>query len=363
MSSRINQWSLIGIPDHTGVIHVGGRIGASLGPRAFRQVFSKMKGLSKVQETCTDLGDVAPLGADIVQNHRQASDQVKKASGLTVVVGGGHDHGFSHLRGVAEAHPGKRIGCINIDAHLDVRKAEPVITSGSPFYLALESGVVRPEDFIEFGIQSHCNAKELWAYIDSKKIQVIPFAKVRGWKAQTEFKAALNRLAGQCDYIVVSLDLDAVSFAYAPGVSAPQAEGFSANDIIEMMEEAGRQEKVTSLGIFELCPPHDIDDHTARLGISSNLNWPIESEPRQLSAALFKIAHELGLAQNSLRSLLDFFAHFLSLSANIFERVVRLIAANYGVFKPSFDMDETFGSQDRNFEQFSYKAFSFLIAR
>jgi formiminoglutamase len=69
--------------------------------------------------------------------------------------------------------------------------------------------------------------------------------------------------------IVVSLDLDAASLAFAPGVSAPQAEGFSSNDIIEMMEEAGRQEKVQSLGIFELCPPHDIDEHTARLAATA----------------------------------------------------------------------------------------------
>jgi formiminoglutamase len=265
MSSRINQWSLIGVPDHTGVLNVGGRIGAALGPEAFRRVFRKMKGLSDVQETCSDLGDVQGFGQDIIKNHRLVSDRVKSIQGLSVIVGGGHDHGFSHLRGLAEAFPGQRLGCINIDAHLDVRKPEPVISSGSPFYLALEAGVIKPEDFIEFGIQSHCNSKELWKYIESKKVQVVPFSRVRGWKVITEFRSCLNQLAEKCDVIVVSLDLDAASMAYAPGVSAPQAEGFSGSDFIEMMEEAGRQPKVQSLGIFELCPPHDIDDHTARL--------------------------------------------------------------------------------------------------
>jgi formiminoglutamase len=269
MSQRINQWSLIGVPDHAGVIHVGGRIGSALGPASFRRVFGKMRGRSEVHEHCTDLGDVQGLGVDVEKNHRRASDAISKIIGVSVIVGGSHDHGFSHLRGIAEAHPGKRMGCINIDAHLDVRKPEPEITSGSPFYLALESGVLRADDFIEFGIQSHCNSKVLWEYIESKKVSVIPFSKVRGWRGQTEFKACLNRLAGQCDLIVVSLDLDAASLAFAPGVSAPQAEGFSSNDIIEMMEEAGRQEKVQSLGIFELCPPHDIDEHTARLAATA----------------------------------------------------------------------------------------------
>jgi formiminoglutamase len=265
MSSRINQWSLIGVPDHTGVLNVGGRIGAALGPDAFRRIFRKMKGLSQVQETCSDLGDVKGLTSDIVKNHRLLSDRVKEIKGLSVVIGGGHDHGFSHLRGIAEAFPGKRIGCINIDAHLDVRKPEPVISSGSPFYLALEAGIIRTEDFIEFGIQSHCNSKELWKYIETKKVQVVPFSRVRGSSALAEFKSCLNQLAENCDVIVISLDLDAASMAYAPGVSAPQAEGFTGSDFIAMMEEAGRHPKALSLGIFELCPPHDIDDHTARL--------------------------------------------------------------------------------------------------
>jgi formimidoylglutamase len=265
------KWSLIGIPDHAGIANVGGRIGAALGPKAFRQVLTRMKGKSPVQQTCLDLGDVS-LSSQILETHRLASDKVRDAhsqSMVSVVVGGGHDHGFSHFRGIAEAFSGKTIGCINIDAHLDVRKADPVVTSGSPFFLALEAGLLKPENFVEFGIQSHCNAPELWKYVESKKVEVVPFEKVRGWKSATAFKSVLNRLAISCDAIVVSFDLDAAASAFAPGVSAPQAEGFSSNDLIEMMEEAGRQEKVVSLGIFELNPLLDQDERTARLAATS----------------------------------------------------------------------------------------------
>lgn len=266
------KWSLIGIPDHAGVLNVGGRIGSARGPRAFRQVFGRMKGRVPVRDTLWDTGDVPGIGGQVASNHRKASDQVRdsaQASTVSVAVGGGHDHGYSHLRGIAEAFPGRTVGCINIDAHLDVRKAEPEITSGSPFYLALESGILKPQHFIEFGIQSHCNGPELWEYVESRGVEVVPFDRVRGWKSGMAFKAALNRLAGECDVVIVSLDLDAAAAAYAPGVSAPQAEGFSASEIIEMMEEAGRQEKVVSLGIFELNPEFDLDERTARLAATS----------------------------------------------------------------------------------------------
>jgi len=281
-----SKWCLIGIPDHVGVIHVGGRIGAAGGPRAFRQIFRRLKGRDGVHERMLDHGDVPELGGNIEKNHRQASDSIARAqkeSGLTVVVGGGHDHGFSHLRGIAQAAgPRARIACINIDAHLDVRKPDPVITSGSPFYLALTSGVLSAKRFIEFGIQSHCNAPALWDFVEKEKIEVIPFNNVRGTReagtksAARSFASALKRLARQSDVIVISLDLDAIASAYAPGVSAPQSEGFTAMEIIEMMEVSGREKKVTSLGIFELNPEHDRDDMTSRLAATAAYHFIAE---------------------------------------------------------------------------------------
>ncbi|MGZ3688347.1 MAG: arginase family protein, partial [Bdellovibrionota bacterium] len=65
------------------------------------------------------------------------------------------------------------------------------------------------------------------------------------------------------------LDLDAAAEAVAPGVSAPQPEGFSGGEILEMCELAGAAKKVVSLGIFELNPSHDRDDQTARLAAAS----------------------------------------------------------------------------------------------
>lgn len=190
------NWCLLGIPDHQGVTNVGGRIGAAHGPSALRKVFSRFKGRDGVREALHDLGDLSGLGQDVAENHRRAAAWVRKAqqqSGLTVVIGGGHDHGYSHLWGIRDSYKADskskpKIGCINVDAHLDVRKAEPVITSGSPFYLAIESGVIEPRSLIEFGIQSHCNASELWDYVDRKKVSVVRFEKLRHGKAPELFQ-------------------------------------------------------------------------------------------------------------------------------------------------------------------------------
>lgn len=284
------NWALLGIPDHEGVRAVGGRIGAASGPKVFREAFAKLNGRLPLHRWMKDFGDVSDVSSDVEKNHRQAIDSVEQAhtlAGLSVIVGGGHDHGYSQLEGVLRSlRKNKkkiRLGCINLDAHLDVRKPEPTINSGSPFYLALENKTVAPQDLIEFGIQSHCNGAELQSYIHSKKARVVPFTELRNGKAASAFARVLKPLAARCDAVVLSFDLDAVAAAFAPGVSAPQVEGFSPSDILAIMEIAGRHPKVTSLGIFELNPEFDRDSITAKLAAISAFHflegkkWPLQT--------------------------------------------------------------------------------------
>ena len=271
-----SKWCLIGIPDHQGVLNVGGRLGAAHGPAAFRKAFKKFKGQDGVLESLALSTDLNPVKSSVEDNHARAADLICQAHtefGLSVVVGGGHDHGYSHLLGVSKAlTSGKkafRLGCINLDAHLDVRKPSPLISSGSPFFLALNSGLLDPGRFIEFGIQRQCNAPALWDYVEEKKVEVIPFEKIRNGKAVASFNRALKKLSTKCDAIVISLDLDSVATAFAPGVSAPVAEGFTPSELFEMMQISAKEKKVVSLGIFELCPEHDIGERTALLAATA----------------------------------------------------------------------------------------------
>lgn len=279
--STLRNWCLLGIPDHQGVIHVGGRIGSVGGPDAFRKAFARFSGRDGVAESLIDLGNVGPISQDIEQNQQLGISMLAgghQKCGISVFVGGGHDHGYTHLAGISHAlGGGKKIGCINIDAHLDVRKPSPLITSGSPFFLALESSVILPENFIEFGIQPQCNSPELWDYVKARGLKVVPIEDLRHGEARAFFEAQLRDLESRCDAIVISFDLDAVEGAHAPGVSAPQSEGFSPGEAFEILEVAGRSKKVVSLGIFELNPAHDIDGRTAKLAATAAYRFIMHS--------------------------------------------------------------------------------------
>jgi len=273
LTSSPLSWSLIGIPDHLAVGTLNGRKGSALGPKYFRRYFFKMNGKCPIFESISFNKDVAISNHSIKENHLQAIQTIHEGhlnSSFSIVIGGSHDHGYTHLEGIKQALADKSkrdfsLGCINIDAHFDVRKPDPEISSGSPFFLALERNVLSSKNFIEFGIQEHCNSSKLWDYVSEKKITCVPFTELRHNAAVEKFKSCLLELSQQCDAIVISLDLDALSEAYAPGVSAPQAEGFSASEIMEILEFSGTIPQVVSLGVFELNPLHDLGDKTSRL--------------------------------------------------------------------------------------------------
>ncbi len=272
------KFSWVGYPDDIGVKNVNGRPGAKEGPAKCWHYFQKLKGKnsllpalrSEFEVVMTD--NLSLNHASAVAKTREALQGFDQAKDALIVVGGGHDYAYPWLKAVRESNRKElRLGCLNLDAHFDLRSAEPVMTSGSPFRRAIEEGILDGERLIEFGIQAHCNAPELWEFADAHKVTIVPFERCRNGSAVREFENALRKLDSLCDIVLISLDLDALSFAFAPGVSAPQGEGFSASEVYQMLELAGADKKVTSLGIFELCPPLDPHDLTSRL--SAQAAW------------------------------------------------------------------------------------------
>jgi formiminoglutamase len=277
------RFSLAGFPDDLGVRNVNGRPGASQGPARFLEYFLKLRGLQPVQASLLT-STLCKMGADLDQNHSAGRElterQVRelgiggikpgakspaKTGAAHLAVGGGHDWAWPWIQGFSAAlGPKIRVGCLNIDAHFDLRPSEPVMTSGSPFRRLIEEKILSPARLVEFGIQNHCNSAELWEYARKQKIKTVPFDQLRNGRALKRFRNCLQELKKNSDVILISLDLDAASLAVAPGVSAPQPEGFSASEVYQMLELAAGEKKVLGLGIFELAPPLDVQDHTAR---------------------------------------------------------------------------------------------------
>ena len=265
------QFSFVGYPDELGVKNVNGRLGAKDGPERFQTYFKKLRGKWPLSERML-ASEIVETGDNLEQNYEKAvATTITMLANLTlkndalIAVGGGHDNAYPWIKAYRQSLPKKtRIGCINLDAHFDLREWSTLMTSGSPFRRLIDEKMIDGHDLVEFGIQAHCNRPELWDFAKKNHVKIVPFEKLRNGRAVATFQKELKALRAKCDVVLISLDLDALSYAFCPGVSAPQAEGFTASEVFQILEIAGSDKKVTSLGIFELAPALDIHDLTSR---------------------------------------------------------------------------------------------------
>jgi formiminoglutamase len=264
---------LLGAPDDRGVLNVGGRVGAHRGPNQIRTMLGNlMLGIkNELGKIRISEGFDIHLGPTIETSHQNLSqaicDQLYNGT-LPIILGGGHDYGFPHIEGVQKfLGSNQKLALINIDAHLDLRPPNELgITSGSPFYLALENKILIGKNLYEFGIQEHCNDISLYEYAQQNSVNIFMLDDLRSKTSPVAtFEKLLKKLTKQGYKIVISFDIDSIQLSSAPGVSAPQVDGFTATEFLQMARLCGQYPSILSIGFFEYAPDLDENLKTARL--------------------------------------------------------------------------------------------------
>ena len=261
---------IVGYACDEGVRRNQGREGAAKGPNAIRERLAKMA-FHHDDLSVLDYGD-------IVTDKDMESGQKLLGIGIhdllrnrifPIVLGGGHDVAFGHYMGIAEYLndvPDNRLGIINIDAHFDLRMVEDLPNSGTPFFQIHDDMNRRSRkwDYFVLGIQPPSNTPQLFdtahrlhtKYILSEDCTMDRLRFVKGM---------LSSFLDRNDVIYLSIDMDAFSSAYAPGVSAPSPLGLSPHFVFEVVAFLMKSVKVVSCDIAEMNPDYDKDGSTAIL--------------------------------------------------------------------------------------------------
>jgi formiminoglutamase len=254
---------LLGLCNEQGVIANGGRPGAAQGPTGFRRAFFRLDAACLGGRRLWDAGDVpadAPYEA-FLDAARVVVSTCVKAGALPIVVGGGHDCSYGNYLGLCEAL-GTSPAVIAVDAHLDLRPLHTP-SSGNPFFRMLEHGL--PGDLlVEVGLIPWVNASAHRAYAEAKGASLHFLEPGCGMTPVTQVQEALRAFQAQECRTLATFDLDVFSAAHAPGVSAVNPWGLSADAGLAMAQAFGASSAVVCLDLMELAPPLDPDGRTSR---------------------------------------------------------------------------------------------------
>jgi formiminoglutamase len=255
---------IIGFPSDEGVRINRGRVGAALGPAAIRSALYRLAPdarsgqLEQLVGRTRDLGDIE-ISGDVATDQKHLGEALAPYLGrgcFVIVLGGGHETSYGHFLGYVEA--GRQVEILNWDAHTDVRElvgGKP--HSGSPFRQAIEhrSGACRR--YSVAGLQPYVVAREHLTFVERHGRAV--------WRDDITPERIAQLYRSMERPALASFDLDAVSDAEAPGVSAPNAGGLTADLWFEAAYQAGRSPAISSADVVELNPATDREGQTARL--------------------------------------------------------------------------------------------------
>jgi formiminoglutamase len=286
VSNWIEQWDfaeeidagLIGAPYSAASISPSGAAG---GPESVRMAFRYNTTYSPDWDTditalrVRDLGDIGGHLTDVAIAHGKIESVVREALTLgnhflPIIIGGDHSITAPAVRGFLAAHEGKKVGIINIDAHYDVRVDDWGPHNGTPFRQLIEGGI-NGKNVVELGIHGFMNASWYRLWCNEQGVTTITGRDVYKRGMEACILEALGIAGDGTDLIYVSVDIDALSYPWAPGTSASSAEGLSAWDLLEAMFICGQHPNVAALDVVEIDPTRDVQGVTARAGCSTIL--------------------------------------------------------------------------------------------
>ena len=257
---------ILGFSSDAGVLRNKGRVGAATAPGAIRTALGPLA--FHLPREVFDAGDVTVKDNALEGGQARAGLAVSEmldAGNLTVLLGGGHETAFASYLGVANSdavRSGRRLGVLNLDAHFDLRDA-PEPSSGTPFLqmARAEEAAERTLNYAVVGISEPNNTRVLFKTADRLGVKYLLDEDCTA-EATRQFVADF---LDTVDVLYLTIDLDVLPAAVAPGVSAPAAFGVPLAVISAVCRQVAASGKLLHADVAELNPKFDIDQRTAKV--------------------------------------------------------------------------------------------------
>ncbi|MFP5415497.1 MAG: formimidoylglutamase [Actinomycetes bacterium] len=263
--------ALVGFCSDEGVRRNHGRPGAFDGPAAIRAALAQLAAPRRPDGTVVslvDIGDVVVSDGDLEGGQELLGDAVRgivDSGALAVVLGGGHEVAYGTYLGISSSRRAAkpaRLGVFNLDAHFDLRAAERA-SSGTPFLQIVTRQRALGREFRYFvaGISPASNTRALFDTAGRLGVGVLTDDDC----APETCRDFVEEFLAQVDLVHLTVDLDVLPAAVAPGVSAPAGFGVELSGVRQMCRAVARSGKLAVVEIAELNPRFDVDGRTARL--------------------------------------------------------------------------------------------------
>ena len=263
--------AVFGVPFDSGASY---RPGARFGPAHVRESSRLLRPYNPALEISpfarlqvVDAGDVAvnPFSIEeaIAQVERGA-DALSERAGRLLTLGGDHTIALPLLRSVARRHG--PVAVVHFDAHLDTWDTYfgAAYTHGTPFRRASEEGLIDRSGSMHVGIRGPLYGATDLADDAGLGFTVVPAVELEELGSRGVVERILARVQQRPVY--VSVDIDVLDPAFAPGTGTPEAGGLLSRELLAILRSFSGMNLVGA-DIVEVAPAYD---HAEITGIAAS---------------------------------------------------------------------------------------------
>jgi len=227
--------------------------GCRFGPDAIRDAFNNIEifqpefGVDLEVEAISDLGNTkhTVVAAEMLQMVKNVTSELKKQDKQIIILGGEH----LITLGSFTCFP-KDTGYVVFDAHYDLRDQYADTKLSHAAYLRRIVEERGSENIVHVGARAF--VKEELAFLKEHNIATVSDKEIRNGNGPK----LLKDITSTFDRVYLSVDLDVLDPAFAPGVGNPEAVGISSRELYDMITTL-QNKKIVAADVVELNPTYD----------------------------------------------------------------------------------------------------------
>jgi agmatinase len=240
---------------------VSDRPGARFGPRAIRAASCPSgphleAGIDAFEALrIVDFGDAPVLPADPAGTHEaieRTVGDVLDAGAVPVVLGGDHAIAEPDIRACAARHG--PVGLVHFDTHTDTGSVVfgVEVSHGTPMRRLVEAGHVDPGRYIQIGLRGYWPGEEEFGWQREQGIESVFMHELR----ETGLREIVDRAVESVGEgpVFLSVDIDVLDPAFAPGTGTPEPGGMSTADLMWACRELAARLDVVGAELVEVIP-------------------------------------------------------------------------------------------------------------
>ena len=227
--------------------------GCRFGPDSIRDAFNNIEifqpefGVDLETVNISDLGNTkhTVVATEMLRMVENITAELRKKNKQIIILGGEH----LITLGSFSCFP-KDTGYVVFDAHYDLRDQYADIKLSHAAYLRRLVEKRGPENIVHVGARAF--VKEALAFLKDNKIRTVSDKEIRDGNGPK----LLQDITSTFDSLYLSLDLDVLDPAFAPGVGNPEAVGISSRELYDLVTTL-QNKKIVAADIVELNPTYD----------------------------------------------------------------------------------------------------------